>query len=68
MPKLKTASTEPKTAGPIAGSGTSRQQLYSYVQRFERLQEEKEALASRPAGGDGRSQGYPALTPPRYAR
>jgi uncharacterized protein (UPF0335 family) len=46
MPKLKTASTEPKTAGDLSQGGTSRQQLYSYVQRFERLQEEKEALAA----------------------
>lgn len=44
MPKLKTPSAEPKTGGDLAPGGNARAMLYSYVQRYERLQEEKEAL------------------------
>lgn len=43
MPKLKTESAEPKTAGDLRNHNT-RQMLYNYVQRFERLTEEMEAL------------------------
>lgn len=43
MPKLNTASTEPKTAGDMRHHNT-RALLYNYVQRFERLQEECDAL------------------------
>lgn len=45
MPKLKTQSTEPKTAGDLSQGGGARAQLFSYVQRAERLQEEIDALS-----------------------
>lgn len=45
MPKLKTESAEPKTHGDMRNSNTMAQ-LYGYVERFERLQEEKDALAA----------------------
>lgn len=40
MPKLKTASAEPKTAGDMQPGGNARAMLYSHVQRIERLEEE----------------------------
>lgn len=43
MPKLKTQSAEPKTQGDLRGHNT-RMQLLSYVERFERLQEERDGL------------------------
>lgn len=46
MPKLKTQSVEPKTAGDLSQGGTARQQLYSFVQRYERLQEERDGLGA----------------------
>lgn len=45
MPKLRTQSAEPKTAGDLQSSNT-KAQLFAYVERFERLQEEKESLAA----------------------
>lgn len=46
MPKLKTQSVEPKTAEDMRPGGNARAALYSFVQRYERLQEEKEALGA----------------------
>lgn len=43
MPKLKTASTEPKTAGDLRNSNTMAM-LYGFVERYERLQEERDGL------------------------
>lgn len=43
MAKLKTETTEPKTAGDLRGNNT-RAQLFSFVERYERLQEERDAL------------------------
>lgn len=64
MPKLKTASVEPKTAGDLSQGGTARQQLYSFVQRYERLQEEKEALAAdqRELMDEAKGTGYDTKT------
>lgn len=46
MPKLKTQTVEPKTAEDMRPGGNAWAMLYSFVQRYERLQEEKEALAA----------------------
>lgn len=46
MPKLKTAKTEPVTAGDLRPGGNARTVLFSTVQRFERLTEEIEALTA----------------------
>lgn len=43
MPKLKTEGTEPKTSGDLRSSNTMMQ-LLSFVERFERLQEERDAI------------------------
>lgn len=43
MAKLKTESAEPKTQGDMRNHNT-RMQLLSYVERHERLQEERDAL------------------------
>lgn len=43
MPKLKTQTTEPKTAGDLR-DGNIKSQLFSFVERYERLQEERQAL------------------------
>lgn len=43
MPKLKTESVEQKTQGDLRGSNVMAQ-LLSYVERYERLQEERDAL------------------------
>lgn len=43
MPKLKTQSAEPKTAGDLRSSNTMAQ-LLGYVERTERLQEEIDGL------------------------
>lgn len=45
MPKLKTASAEPKTAGDMQPGGNARAMLYGHVQRIERLEEEISALS-----------------------
>lgn len=44
MPKLKTGSTEPKTAGDLGQGGFAREQLFAFVERLERLNEEIDAL------------------------
>jgi uncharacterized protein (UPF0335 family) len=44
MAKLKTESAEPKTAGDLRPGGNALMQLLSFVERFERLQEERDAL------------------------
>lgn len=43
MAKLKTESAEPKTQGDMRNHNT-RMQVLTYVERFERLQEERDAL------------------------
>ncbi len=45
MPKLKTESTTPKTAGDMRNSNTMSM-LLSFVERHERLQEEVDALSA----------------------
>lgn len=60
MPKLKTATSEPKTAGDLGAGGNSRALLYGYVQRYERLQEEKEALQAdqKEVMGEAKGTGF----------
>lgn len=45
MPKLKTESTEPKTAGDLQPGGNARVMLFNQVQRIERLEEEISGLS-----------------------
>lgn len=45
MPKLKTESTEPKTAGDLQPGGNARAMLFNQVQRIERLEEEIRGLS-----------------------
>ncbi len=45
MPKLKTESAEPKTAGDLRNHNT-RTMLYSFIQRLERLDEERRGLGA----------------------
>lgn len=59
MPKLKTATTEPKTAGDMRNTNTMAQ-LYSFVERFERLTEEVDALTEdrKEVMGEAKGMGF----------
>lgn len=46
MPRLNTQSEQTVTQGDLGQGGTARKLLYSTVERFERLQEERDALGS----------------------
>lgn len=46
MAKLNTQSEQTVTQGDLGQGGTARKLLYSTVERFERLQEERDALGS----------------------
>lgn len=45
MPKLNTETTQAKTSGDLRDSNTAAQ-LYSFVERLERLEEEKSGLTA----------------------
>lgn len=60
MPKLKTQSSEPKTAADLGQGGGARDQLYSFVQRAERLNEEIDGLSKdrKEVFAEAKDQGF----------
>lgn len=61
MPKLKTQTTEPKTAADLTAPGSnSRAQLYSFVERLERLDEERQGLVddAKEVRAEAKGMGY----------
>jgi uncharacterized protein (UPF0335 family) len=60
VPKLKTPNAEPKTAGDFQGGNSARKELYSFVQRFERLTEEIQGLTEdrKEVMGEAKARGF----------
>lgn len=64
MAKLNTPTSEPKTAGDFHAGGNVRQALLSFVERVERLEEEKSGLAAdiKEVYGEAKGQGFDSKT------
>lgn len=62
MAKLKTGTTEPKTEGDFAPGGNARGALFSFVERVERLEEEKAGLSEdlKEVYGEAKGVGFDA--------
>lgn len=60
MAKLKTEKTEEKTAGDIMHGGNARGALFNYVERMERLNEEKAGIAEdlKEVAGEAKAEGF----------
>lgn len=60
MPKLKTPSAEPKTASDFRGANGARKELYTFVQRVERLTEEISGLTEdrKEVMSEAKARGY----------
>lgn len=64
MPKLKTESSESKTEADLKPGSNALAALYGFVERLERLNEEKAGIAAdiKEVAGEAKSMGFDVAT------